>query len=215
MELVGRLDRVVSDRRPGFSLNADPQLLTEAAACIREMVEWRDRTKIAYAKSNDQVCQSLGKALGYPWFKDDQVNFPRSTEADGVCVGEHVAESIADEAASRISALIAEVAALRGEREDAVQVIEAEREDRELVEDRLNDYGKSVAKEALAYRNALLLVKDRLKTWPIDDHKNCMCGSSIDSHSIGSGHSPVAVADHAINLLIQQIEETLNDPMGI
>lgn len=42
MELVGRLERVVSDRRPGFSLNADPQLLTEAAACIREMVEWRD-----------------------------------------------------------------------------------------------------------------------------------------------------------------------------
>lgn len=79
----------------------------------------------------------------------------------------------------------------------------------------LNDYGKSVAKEALAYRNALLLVKDRLKTWPIDDHENCMCGSSIDSHNMGSGHSPVAVADHAINLLIQQIEETLNDPMGI
>ncbi|EGF96795.1 hypothetical protein [Brevundimonas diminuta] len=78
-------------------------LLTEAAACIREMVEWRDRTKIAYAKSNDQVCQSLGKALGYPWFKDDQVNFPRSTEADGVCVGEHVAESIADEAAKIIT----------------------------------------------------------------------------------------------------------------
>lgn len=41
-KLVGRLERVVLDRRPGFSLNADPQLLTEAAACIREMVEWRD-----------------------------------------------------------------------------------------------------------------------------------------------------------------------------
>lgn len=40
-KLVGRLERVVLDRRPGFSLNADPQLLTEAAACIREMVEWR------------------------------------------------------------------------------------------------------------------------------------------------------------------------------
>lgn len=92
--------------------------------------------------------------------------------------------------ADDITALIAEVAALK-------------------------DYGKSVAKEALAYRNALLLVKDRLKTWPIDDHENCMCGSTVDSHNMGSGHSPVAVADHAIDLIIQQIEETLNDPMGI
>ena len=101
MELVGRLEKRIAYDRAHYP-PVDP-LFTEAAACIREMVEWRDRTKIAYAKSNDQVCQSLGKALGYPWFKDDQVNFPRSTEADGVCVGEHVAESIADEAAKIIT----------------------------------------------------------------------------------------------------------------
>ncbi|WP_433935218.1 hypothetical protein [Brevundimonas diminuta] len=101
MELVGRLEKYVGPERGNeIQIASD---IREAAACIREMVEWRDRTKIAYAKSNDQVCQSLGKALGYPWFKDDQVNFPRSTEADGVCVGEHVAESIADEAAKIIT----------------------------------------------------------------------------------------------------------------
>ncbi|SPU44282.1 Lar family restriction alleviation protein [Brevundimonas diminuta] len=71
------------------------------------------RLKAAMSKSNDEICQSLGKALGYPWFKDDQRNFPGATEENGVCVGEHVAESIADEAASRISALLAENAALR------------------------------------------------------------------------------------------------------
>ena len=56
----------------------------------------------ACAVQNNDVCQTLGKALGYPWFKDDQKNFPGATEADGVCVGEHVAGSIADEAAAKI-----------------------------------------------------------------------------------------------------------------
>lgn len=28
--------------------------------------------------------QILAKALDFPWFKDDQVNFPGATEADGV-----------------------------------------------------------------------------------------------------------------------------------
>ena len=54
---------------------------------------------------SNEVEQILGKALGYPWFKDDQKNFPGAMEADGVCVGEHVAQSIADEAASKIQEL--------------------------------------------------------------------------------------------------------------
>lgn len=52
-----------------------------------------------------EIEQTLGKALGYPWFKDDQKNFPGSTEADGVCVGDHVPESLAAEAATRIRSL--------------------------------------------------------------------------------------------------------------
>jgi hypothetical protein len=56
----------------------------------------------ACCSGNDEVCQELGKALGYPWFKDDQVNFPGATEDDGVCVGEHVAASLAVEAAERL-----------------------------------------------------------------------------------------------------------------
>lgn len=63
------------------------------------------RAERAYYKTAHELEQLLGRALGYPWFKDDQVNFPGSTEADGVCVGEHVPESIAAEAAARIESM--------------------------------------------------------------------------------------------------------------
>lgn len=66
------------------------------------------RMKAAASTINEEVCQTLGKVLGYPWFKDDLGNFPGSTEAHGVCVGDHVAESIAAEAAERIEALRAD-----------------------------------------------------------------------------------------------------------
>jgi hypothetical protein len=68
-------------------------------------VEELARLREAFSRHNQTICQTLGKALGYPWFKDDPVNFPNATEADGVCVGDHVAESLADEAAARIAAL--------------------------------------------------------------------------------------------------------------
>jgi hypothetical protein len=63
----------------------------------------------ACSSQNYEVCQTLGKALGYFWFKDDQANFPGATEANGVCVGDHVAETIASEAARRITELEAQV----------------------------------------------------------------------------------------------------------
>lgn len=53
---------------------------------------------------NDEVSQILGQALGYPRFMDDPVNFPNATEADGVCVGDHTAVTLAQEAAQRITA---------------------------------------------------------------------------------------------------------------
>lgn len=66
-----------------------------------------------YYKTAHEVEQILGKALGYPWFKDDLKNFPDATEADGVCVGEHVPETIAAAAANRIKKLEAQLAASR------------------------------------------------------------------------------------------------------
>lgn len=63
-------------------------------------------------RNDDEVCQILGKALNYPWFKDDQKNFPGATAAEGVCVGEHVAATIAHEAALEIVRLRGQVGRL-------------------------------------------------------------------------------------------------------
>jgi hypothetical protein len=52
-----------------------------------------------------QIEQILGKALGYPRYKDDPKNFPNATEADGVCVAPNTAASLAMEAADRIKNL--------------------------------------------------------------------------------------------------------------
>jgi hypothetical protein len=56
-------------------------------------------------KESEEIEQILGKALGYPWYKDDPKNFPNATEADGVCVGVETAWSLAMIAADRIKEL--------------------------------------------------------------------------------------------------------------
>nr|WP_314430020.1 hypothetical protein [uncultured Brevundimonas sp.] len=76
----------------GFGRSRVSALLAENAAL-----------RVACSKSNDEISQTLGKALGYPWFKNDQINFPGATAENGVCVGDHVAESLADESARRIT----------------------------------------------------------------------------------------------------------------
>lgn len=68
----------------------------------RELQKRNEQLREACAKSNEEICQTLGKVLGYPWFKDDLKNFPDATEETGVCVGDHVAETIAEEAAEHI-----------------------------------------------------------------------------------------------------------------
>ncbi len=65
----------------------------------------REKAEGIALKAFHEVEQTLGQALGYPWYKDDQKNFPGATEADGVCTGDHVVETIAAEAANRIKAL--------------------------------------------------------------------------------------------------------------
>jgi hypothetical protein len=51
-----------------------------------------------------EIEQILGKALDYPWFKDDQENFPGSTESDGV-VTAGPTWAVAMHAADRINEL--------------------------------------------------------------------------------------------------------------
>lgn len=71
-----------------------------------------DRLRASCIEQNEAVCQTLGKALGFPWYENDQANFPGATEADGVCVGEHVPESLAALAAREIDRLRGRVAEL-------------------------------------------------------------------------------------------------------
>jgi hypothetical protein len=61
--------------------------------------------EFACSKMNDEISQTLGKALDYPWFKDDQENFTGADETHGVCVGDQVAETLAIDAAKRIAEL--------------------------------------------------------------------------------------------------------------
>lgn len=70
----------------------------------RTQEEWKDLLR-RIQKEEDEIQQILGKALHYPWYKDDQVNFPGATEEDGVCVGEHVVITLAMEAAKKIEEL--------------------------------------------------------------------------------------------------------------
>lgn len=71
-----------------------------------------DDTTKALIQEYRELEQILGKALGYPWYRDDQKNFPGATEADGVCVGEHVPITLAMEAAEKIAELEARAMAL-------------------------------------------------------------------------------------------------------
>jgi hypothetical protein len=101
-DIVQRVDRWLEILGKPFGAGrANPDnelvyLLSDARAEIKRLQD-------ANLRMNEEVCQTLGKALGYPWFKDDQKNFPNATAADGVCVGEHVAESIAVEAAVKLT----------------------------------------------------------------------------------------------------------------
>ena len=81
-------------------------LIDEAIAKIEKVVR-------AAQQELDLVEQHLGKALVFPWYKDDQKNFPGATSEHGVCVGDHVPETLAISASRRITeleALIADIA---------------------------------------------------------------------------------------------------------
>ena len=82
---------------------------------LAETQDERDRLRTAIRETDHEICQTIGRALGYPWFGDDPANFPGATDTDGVCVGDHVAESIAKEAANEVVRLREERDRLRAE----------------------------------------------------------------------------------------------------
>lgn len=81
--------------RESVRLNDRQPLLDECARLETELARLRN----AMSASSEEICQTAGKALGYPWFKDDQKNFPGADDTWGVCVGEHVSETIVEELA--------------------------------------------------------------------------------------------------------------------
>lgn len=64
------------------------------------------------------ITQALGKALDYPWYKDDQKTFPGATEADGVCTFDDTSETLVDRACRALAEQKAEIQALRQEQEN-------------------------------------------------------------------------------------------------
>ena len=63
------------------------------------------RLLAAAIQGDHEIQQILGRALGCPWYKDDPVNFPAVTEADGVCTGDSTGASLALEAVRRLARL--------------------------------------------------------------------------------------------------------------
>jgi hypothetical protein len=86
-------------------------LAREAADEIERLRAWKEKVIDQARRDEDSICQDLGRALGFPWYKDDPANFPNATEADGVCVGDLVGVVLAEMAADKIAALRAEIAA--------------------------------------------------------------------------------------------------------
>jgi hypothetical protein len=88
----------------GVNTEASSKIL-ELGRKVEELHAEAERLRNACAKQDGDVQQVLGKVLGFPRFADDQQSFPGSTEADGVCVGEHTGASLADEAVKTIKYL--------------------------------------------------------------------------------------------------------------
>jgi hypothetical protein len=76
----------------------------------------------------DACQQAAGKALGYPWFKDDQRNFPGASDENGVCIGEHVEETIVEELAGAYSNLGERIKALEWHLGECINQLEYQNE---------------------------------------------------------------------------------------
>ncbi|MGX1745068.1 MULTISPECIES: hypothetical protein [unclassified Brevundimonas] len=68
---------------------------------------------------------------------------------------------------------------------------------------------RAIYARAAVVIEALEKTRERIQTWPIDDHEHCMCGSTIESHDMGSGHCPVSQGDHAVSLIVEEINAAL------
>lgn len=111
-----------------------------------------------------EIEQVLGRALGYPRYADDPKNFPGAT-GDEVCVGEHVAVTLAGEVAARVRELEAENAELRARCEKAGQTTHWSLRDRaETAERRCQELEGEVARLRKEHE-AVQEERNRLREW--------------------------------------------------
>lgn len=87
----------ISGYHPGSGGSSDRSTIVCLTAQLKQARDHITHLESACAKQAIEIEQMCGQALGYPWFKDDQKNFPGATEADGVIIGEHVPETIVAE----------------------------------------------------------------------------------------------------------------------
>lgn len=94
------------------------------AANLRTELAARDAV---YRRESDEVLQTLGRALRYPYFAHDQKNFPGAVLVDGVCTAAHTPTTIADEAAQTIFDLHIALAVLEVRLEHAYSKLDSTR----------------------------------------------------------------------------------------
>jgi len=111
---------------------------------------------------------------------------------------------IAVAAISENAAAIAELSELRA------RVVEAQSERDVWHRSAHADRARSLAAEAQNAKlvEALEKARDFLKNAPIESGY-CCCGDIIESHNIGSGHSPVDAVVYAANQHVESIDATL------
>lgn len=109
MVIVTRLGEELETTIVCNRLNGQAAHITALEAELAEAKDKYDRLRQACIRDESDIQQTLGKVLGYPWFKDDQKNFPGASEENGVCVGEHVAVTLAMQAAKQLTAALATV----------------------------------------------------------------------------------------------------------
>lgn len=147
--MYGKRDRVLFSLREAIRLQGEVERLRGRS---------REEAR-GYARELNDAENVLGGVLGYPWYKDDQKNFPGATEATGVCIGDHTAASIAAEAAGEIRRLRARLALAEKVVKTARQVVEEGQNvswkrhvslRERLLMDALSDYDRAVTGNAAA-----------------------------------------------------------------
>ena len=86
----------------GAQFHPEKRALLDQCRALTIRNQWLEE---ALHATGHHIDQTLGAALHYPRYCDDQKSFPGATEADGVCTGDHVSRSLASEAARTITVM--------------------------------------------------------------------------------------------------------------